>query len=93
MFDEEIVTSAGADVMITIFADFRQFSAKNCGFQTNVTIQILRKLAVFCSKNADFLGRKYFFKIITSVPDRGFGEMKISAQMFFFHTENCAHSK
>jgi hypothetical protein len=63
------------DVMITIFCDFRSFSAKKLSFfsKTNVMIKILRNLALFWVKNAifsaDFFGEN-IEKIITSVPDR-----------------------
>jgi hypothetical protein len=41
--------ASGADVMITIFCDFRQFSAKKLAFfsKTNVMIKILHNLALF----------------------------------------------
>jgi hypothetical protein len=40
---------SGVDVMITIFCDFRQFSAKKLAFfsKTNVVIKILHNLALF----------------------------------------------
>jgi hypothetical protein len=39
------------NIMITIFADFRQFLAKNIFFlKTNVMISILHKLSVYCSR-------------------------------------------
>jgi hypothetical protein len=46
----------GVDVMITIFCDFSQFSAKKLAFfsNTNVMIKILRNLALFRVKNANF---------------------------------------
>jgi hypothetical protein len=58
----------GFDVMITIFCDFPQFSAKKLAFfsKNNVKIKILHNLALFCVKNANFW-RKYL-KIITLVP-------------------------
>jgi hypothetical protein len=37
----------GVDVMMTIFCDFRQFSAKIFFSKTNVMIKILHKLALF----------------------------------------------
>jgi hypothetical protein len=39
----------GVDVMITIFGDFRQFSAKKLAFfsKSNVLIKILHNLALF----------------------------------------------
>jgi hypothetical protein len=42
--------------MITIFCDFRQFSAKKLAFfsKTNVMIKILHILALFRIKNANF---------------------------------------
>jgi hypothetical protein len=47
---------AGVDVMVTIFCDFRQFSAKKLAFfsKTNVRIKILHNLALFWAKNANF---------------------------------------
>jgi hypothetical protein len=46
----------GVDVMITIFCDFRQFSAKKLAFfsKTNVMIKILHSLPLFWVKNANF---------------------------------------
>jgi hypothetical protein len=46
----------GVDVMITIFGDFRQFSAKKLAFfsKTNVMIKFLHILALFWVKNANF---------------------------------------
>jgi hypothetical protein len=46
----------GVDVMITIFCDFRQFSAKKLAFfsKTNVMIKILHNLALFCVKKRHF---------------------------------------
>jgi hypothetical protein len=46
----------GVDVMITIFCDFRQFSAKKLAFfsKTNVMIKILHNLAVFSRKRQFF---------------------------------------
>jgi hypothetical protein len=42
--------------MITIFCDFRQFSAKKLAFssKTNVMIKFLKKFALFCVQNANF---------------------------------------
>jgi hypothetical protein len=67
---------SGFDVMITIFCDFRQFSAKLLAFfsKTNVMIKILHNLHSFVlSKNgnffAEFFGEYIFNKIVTSVPD------------------------
>jgi hypothetical protein len=47
----------GIDVMITIFDDFKQFSAKNLAFfsKTNNMIKCLHNLALFRVKNANFL--------------------------------------
>jgi hypothetical protein len=52
----------GADVMITIFCDFRQFSAKKFAFfaKTNVMIKILHNLALFGVENANFFAE--FFR-------------------------------
>jgi hypothetical protein len=46
----------GTDVMITIFCDFYQFSAKKLAFfsKTNVMIKFLHNLALFRVKNANF---------------------------------------
>jgi branched-subunit amino acid transport protein AzlD len=46
----------GVDVMITIFCDFSQFSAKKLTFfsKTNVMIKILHNIALFWVKNAIF---------------------------------------
>jgi hypothetical protein len=46
----------GVDVMITIFYDFRQFSAEKIGVfsKTNVMVKILHNLALFWVKNANF---------------------------------------
>jgi hypothetical protein len=48
---------AWVDVMISIFYDFRHFSAKKLAFfsKTNVLIKILHKLALLLFKNAIFL--------------------------------------
>jgi hypothetical protein len=45
--------------MITIFCDFRQFSAKKLAFfsQTNVMIKFLQKEAVVLAKNANFFAK------------------------------------
>jgi hypothetical protein len=58
--------------MITIFCDFRQFSAKKWAFfsKTNVMI-IFKKLALFSVKKANFFAEN-ILKIITSVPGRNF---------------------
>jgi hypothetical protein len=49
--------TSGVDVMITIFWDFWQFSAKKLAFfsKNNVMIKFLRNLALFWVKNANFL--------------------------------------
>jgi hypothetical protein len=58
--------SPGVDVMITIFRDFRQFSAEKIGVffsKSNVMINNLLYLALFRVKNANFCNfflRKYF---------------------------------
>jgi hypothetical protein len=45
---KKVQPSSGVDVMITIFCDFCQFSAKKLAFfsKTNVMIKFLQKLAV-----------------------------------------------
>jgi hypothetical protein len=47
--EKKMTVRSGADVMITIFCDFRQFSAKKLAFfsKTNVMIKILHNLALF----------------------------------------------
>jgi hypothetical protein len=65
---------SGVDVMITIFCDFCQFSAKKLSFfsKTNVVINILHNLALFRVKNANFFAEFFgenILKIITSVPE------------------------
>jgi hypothetical protein len=65
----------GTDVMITIFCDFRQFSAEKLAFfsKTNVLIKIVHNLTLFWVKNANFFAeniRENILKIITSVPGR-----------------------
>jgi hypothetical protein len=56
--------------MITIFCDFRQFSAKKLAFfsKANAMIKILHNLAKFLVKNAYFFAEIFGEKIITSVP-------------------------
>jgi hypothetical protein len=66
--------------MITIFCDFRQFSAKKLAFfpKTNVMIKILHNLALFWVKNANFFAEFFgenISKIITSVPGRTDGHL------------------
>jgi hypothetical protein len=58
----------GVDVMITIFCDFRQFSAKKLAFfsKTNVVIKFLHNLALFRVKKRKFFRnfwQKYFKNI------------------------------
>jgi hypothetical protein len=57
--------SAGVDVMITIFCDFRQFLAKKLAFfsKTNVMIKILHNLAFVLSRKRQFFSRDFFAKI------------------------------
>jgi hypothetical protein len=54
LFSPENEDRSLGDVMITIFCDFRQFSAKNGVFsQTNVMIKFLHNIqALFLAKNA-----------------------------------------
>jgi hypothetical protein len=61
------------DVMIPVFCDFRQFSAKKLAFfsKTNVMINFFHNLALFWVKNANlcrFFWPKYSKNHITSVP-------------------------
>jgi hypothetical protein len=63
----------GVDVMITIFCDFSQFSAKKLAFflNTNAMINFFQNLALFCVKKANFFATFFvenILKIITSVP-------------------------
>jgi hypothetical protein len=50
------IETSGVDVMITIFCDFRQFSAKKLAFfsKINVMIKFLQKLAVVRAKKRQF---------------------------------------
>jgi hypothetical protein len=66
------------DVMITIFCDFCQFSAKKLAFfsKTYVMIKSLHNLALFWAKNDNFFEKIFgenILKIITSVPVLLFG--------------------
>jgi superfamily I DNA and RNA helicase len=56
---------SGVDVMITIFCDFHQFSAKKMAFfsKTNVMINFFQNLALFCDKIANFFA-EFFGKNI-----------------------------
>jgi hypothetical protein len=51
---------SGVDVMITIFVDFRQFSANKfvCFFLNKQCYD--PKLSQFCTKSPQIFGRKYF---------------------------------
>jgi hypothetical protein len=53
---QEDASHPGVDVMVPIFGDFRQFSAKKLAFfsKTNVIIKILQNLALFSVKYANF---------------------------------------
>jgi hypothetical protein len=67
------VVVPGVDVMITIFYDFSQFSAKKLAFflNTNVMIKFFQNLALFLVKNDNFFAKFFdenILKIITSVP-------------------------
>jgi hypothetical protein len=55
----KIFTQSGVDVMITIFCDFRQFSAKKLAFfsKPNVMIKFLHYLALFWVKNANYFAK------------------------------------
>jgi hypothetical protein len=69
------MTQPGVDVMITIFCDFCQFSAKKLAFflKTNVLIKFLQKSSSSLSKNANIFAKFFgdnIFKIITPVPDQ-----------------------
>jgi hypothetical protein len=58
-------TQSGVDVMITIFCDFWQFSAKKLALfsKTNVMIKILHNFALFWVKNANFFAEIFGEKI------------------------------
>jgi hypothetical protein len=60
----------GVNLMITIFCDFRQFSAKKIGafLKTNVMHKLLQKTSSSLSIKRQFFWRKYFLKNKTSVP-------------------------
>jgi hypothetical protein len=65
---------SGVDVMIPIFCDFSQFSAKNMAFllNTNVMINFFSEFSFVLSQKRQFflqnVSEKIFLKIITSVP-------------------------
>jgi hypothetical protein len=64
-------TQSGVNVMITIFCDFRQFSAKKLAFfsKTNVMIKIFAKTSSRLRKNANIFAKFFaenILKIITS---------------------------
>jgi hypothetical protein len=54
-------TVPGVDVMITIFCDFCQFSAKKLAFssKTNVMIKFFLKLAVVLAKNTNTFPKNF----------------------------------
>jgi hypothetical protein len=56
--------------MITIFCDFRQFTAKKLAFfsKTNVLIKVLQKLAAVCAKNARLFANFFGENIIKIGP-------------------------
>jgi hypothetical protein len=58
--------SSGVDVMITIFCDFCQFSAKKIGvfLKTNVMIKVLHNSALFRVKNANCFLRFFWQKYL-----------------------------
>jgi hypothetical protein len=60
------VTQPGVDVMITIFCDFRQFSAKKLALfsKTNVMIKILHNICSFVfSQKRQFFGQFFGEKV------------------------------
>jgi hypothetical protein len=64
----------GVDVMITIFGDFSQFSAKKLAFflNTSAMITFLSKFAFVSSQKRHFFAKFFgenILKIITLVPD------------------------
>jgi hypothetical protein len=75
MYTSPSQTWTGVDVMITIFCDFSQFSAKKLAFflNTNAMINFFQNLVLFWVKNADFFAKFFgenILKSITSVPGR-----------------------
>jgi hypothetical protein len=61
----KVMTISAIDIMITIFRDFRTFSAKKLAFflKAKVMIHFLQNSAEFCRKNANFsplFWQKYF---------------------------------
>jgi hypothetical protein len=79
--------------MITIFCDFRQFSAKKLVFfsKTNVMIKILHNLPLFWVKNGNFfrwIFRRKYFKIHNIGPRKNLSqkeEMKCFRNRSFFY--------
>jgi hypothetical protein len=73
----QYVHIAGVNVMITIFCDFGQFSAKKLAIflKTNVTIQILQKCSIWNKKRknvfANFFGENRFKSITLVHVQRG----------------------
>jgi hypothetical protein len=67
--DSKVVGLApGIDVMISVFCDFCQFSAKTAFLsKTYVTINLLLTLAVAWAKHAKFFGQKYFLNHIIGI--------------------------
>jgi hypothetical protein len=73
LFSIRTTLATGVDVVITIFGNFSQFSAKKLAFflNTNVMINFFHNLALFRVKNANFFAQFFgenILKIITPVP-------------------------
>jgi hypothetical protein len=63
--DMEQKATSGVDVIITIFCDFSQFSAKKLAFflNTNVMINFFQNLASFCVNFLQIFSAKIFKKL------------------------------
>jgi hypothetical protein len=61
-----VICKTGVDVMITIFCDIRQFSAKKLAFfsKTIVMIKILHNLALFLSQKRQCFVLNFLAKIL-----------------------------
>jgi hypothetical protein len=70
----QVITFSGVDVMITIFCDFSQFSAKNGVFlKYQCYDQLFSKFSFVLSQKRQFFAKNFaenILKIITSVPGR-----------------------
>jgi hypothetical protein len=89
----------GVDVMITIFCNFRQFSATKLAFfsKTNVMIKFLQKLAVVWAKNTNIFA-KILAKIFLNhnIGSENFGivwSVRSVRWNFFFESRVCPRIK